>query len=410
MHAVRLVCALTIAVIALGGTSTSAQTTRADQMRARREEKAKAKQPHRRPAIEAALFIIEDRLLLERVLGPSRGFHLRLGGVGEGSGLGAGPAFRYNTGRFDLRTSAAGSLKGYFIAEGAVRFPGTRQDSLYAVNDGPFVEFSARRRDFPQEDFFGLGPDSDVENRSNYAIRDTFAKVTGGVRRGRHLTAGVGVGYLDPSVGTGTDTLFPSVEAVFAPRDLPGFSPLPSFLVVEPFVELVTIDRPLNKMSGGRYRFSLSRHDDREFDRFSFLRWDVDLRQYLSFFNGSRTIALRAMASSADPDDGHAVPFFLQPMLGGAQTLRGFRSFRFRDESALLLQAEYRWRINELIAGALFYDTGAVARRLGDLGTLERDYGIGMRVGSRNGVTFRADLALGGRDGTRLLLRFDDVF
>ena len=120
--------------------------------------------------------------------------------------------------------------------------------------------------------------------------------------------------------------------------------------------------------------------------------------------------ALRAFAASASADDGNEVPFFLQPTLGGAQTLRGFRSFRFRDESALLLQAEYRWRINELIAGALFYDTGAVARRLGDIGTLERDYGIGMRVGGRNGVSFRADLAFGGSDGTRLLLRFDDVF
>ena len=99
-----------------------------------------------------------------------------------------------------------------------------------------------------------------------------------------------------------------------------------------------------------------------------------------------------------------------RPTLGGAASLRGFRSFRFRDESALLLQAEYRWRINELIAGALFYDTGAVARRVSDIGTLERSYGIGMRVGGRTGVSFRADLAFGGSDGTRLMLRFDDVF
>jgi hypothetical protein len=407
---VRCLCALAIALAILSDAAAFAQATRAEEIRARREEKAARKEAHRRPLLEQALFVVEDRLLIERVLGPPRGLHLRLGGVQEGSGLGAGPGYRYNTGPFDLRASAAGSVKGYFIAEGALRFPGTRDDSLYAVRDGPYVEFYARRRDFPQEDFFGLGPDSLKANRSNYAIRDTFARVQGGVRRRRWLTAAVNVGYLDPSVGVGTDTRMPSITDLFRPRDIPGLSPLPSFLVTEPYVEITTIDRPLNRMSGGRYRVSFSRYDDRDFSRFSFDRWDVDLRQYISFFSGSRTIALRAMSASATPDPGHDVPFFLQPYLGGAQTLRSFRTFRFRDRSALLLQAEYRWRINELIAGALFYDAGAVARRVEDVGSLEKNYGIGMRVGSRTGVVFRADLAFGGRDGTLLLLRFDDVF
>ena len=134
------------------------------------------------------------------------------------------------------------------------------------------------------------------------------------------------------------------------------------------------------------------------------------MRQFIPFVSGTRTIALRGLVSAADPDAGDQVPFFLQPTLGGATTLRGYRSFRFRDRSALLLQAEYRWRINELVTGALFYDTGAVAPRLSDLGRLERDYGFGLRAGSRNGVAFRFDVAVGGREGARLLVRFDDVF
>ena len=81
-----------------------------------------------------------------------------------------------------------------------------------------------------------------------------------------------------------------------------------------------------------------------------------------------------------------------------------------RDRSALLLQAEYRWRINEFVTGALFYDTGAVAPELGEIGKLERDYGFGFRAGSRATVAFRLDVAFGGREGTRVLLRFDDAF
>lgn len=386
------------------------QATRAEEIQAKRQEKQKAKQPYKRKAIERALFVIEDSLLIERLLGPPRGFHLRLGGVQEGSGLGFGPGFRYNTGGVDFRVSAAGSVKRYFIAETGLRFPGTKYDSLFAVQDGPFVEVYARRRDFPQEDFFGLGPGARLEDRSNYAVRDTLVRVTGGYRAGRTFSAGVNVGYLDPVLAPGTDTRMPSTTDVFDTATLPGYSGLPTFTTFEPWVEVKTIDRPYNKMSGGLYRFSFSRHSDRDLDAFSFNRWDVDLRQYFAFFEGSRTIALRAMAASAEADAGHQIPFYLQPTLGGAQTLRGYRSFRYRDESALLLQAEYRWRINELIAGALFYDTGAVARRLGDLGRLEKNYGIGMRVGGRNGVTFRTDLAFGGTDGMLLLMRFDDVF
>jgi hypothetical protein len=411
MRVVRVLGALAVICLALNQDPVLAQTTRAEEAQSKRQAKEAAKKPYKRKAIEAALFKIEDSLLIERWLMPPRGFHLRLGGVQEGSGLGAGPGYRYIGDSFEVRASAAGSLKKYFIAEGAVRFPGTRQDSLFSIRDGAFVEIYARRRDFPQEDFFGLGPDSLKENRSDYTVRDTFARVTPGYRVGRKLGVGVNVGYLDPTTGPGKDTRMPSSTDVFAPGTTPGLDePLPTFTVVEPYVEITTIDRQYNEMTGGKYRFSFSRYNDRDLDRFSFRRWDVDLRQYIGFFESSRTLALRAFASSAEADDANEVPFYLQPTLGGAYTLRGFRAFRFRDESALLLQAEYRWRINELIAGALFYDTGAVARRLGDLGKLERDYGIGMRVGGRNGVNFRADLAFGGSDGMRLLLRFDDVF
>jgi len=104
------------------------------------------------------------------------------------------------------------------------------------------------------------------------------------------------------------------------------------------------------------------------------------------------------------------VPFYLLPTLGGSYSLRGFRSFRFRDRSLLLLQSEYRWRVNDFVHGAVFYETGAVGPQLSDLGGLRRDYGVGLRAGSRNGVAFRADVALGSGEGTRILIRFDNAF
>ncbi len=386
----------------------AAPQTRAAEDRARREEKAVRLVPERRGGIETFLYKVDEDLILQRIFNPKRGFHVRVGGV-EGAGFGVGPGYQRIGVPFDLRTSAAASLKGYFLAEGSLRFPGTQSEDLYTWANGPYVELYARRSDAPQEDFFGIGPDSLESDQSNFALRDTFVRVTPAARRG-YLRAGVNLGYLDPSIGSGTDSSMPSTDEIFGPEEAPGLHVQPTFGVIEPFVEFATLDRAIEDRAGGRYRVTFTRDSDRDLGQFSFNRWDVDLRQYIPFVHGTHTLALRAWGTASDPSDGNSVPFYLQPTLGGSRSLRGFRTYRFRDRSALLLQAEYRWRVNEFVTGAFFYDTGAVAPGLDDIGRLERDYGVGLRAGSRSTVAIRMDVAFGGREGTAFLLRFEDVF
>ena len=50
------------------------------------------------------------------------------------------------------------------------------------------------------------------------------------------------------------------------------------------------------------------------------------------------------------------------PALGGGSSLRGYSSWRFRDQNALLLQAEWRIMVNRYLDLAFFYDAGKVAR------------------------------------------------
>lgn len=376
--------------------------TREAEAHALREAKNRQLKPPDPGRVERFLFKLEDDLLVERWLNPPRGFHLRLGGIGEGSGFGVGPGYRYSTGAFDFRVSAAASLRRYAIGEASLLLPG-------AVRDGPFFELYARHRDFPQEDFFGLGPDSLADERTDFALRDTLVRATAGARRGG-FSAGVAGGYLDPSIGEGTDKRMPSTGSVFAFRGVPGLEQQPTFTLIEPYVEFSTADPPLNPVRGVSLRSSLSRYSDRDLDSYSFQRVDLDARAYLPLFQRTHTIALRTWIAESRPESGHEVPFYLQPTLGGSYSLRGFRTYRFRDRSLALMQAEYRWRINEFVTGALFYDTGAVSRRLDDLGKLERDYGFGLRAGGRNGVAFRADVAFGSGEGTRILLRFNNVF
>jgi hypothetical protein len=148
-----------------------------DEAERARLEKARAVSPQQRSTVERLIYKLDDDLLIERVLDAPRGIYARLGGIGEGAGFGAGPAFRYNATRFDFKTSAAVSMKAYFIGEATVRFPGTIGHNEYFRSRGPYLELYGRRRDFPQEDFFGLGPDSQDSRRSNYAQRDSFGEI-----------------------------------------------------------------------------------------------------------------------------------------------------------------------------------------------------------------------------------------
>ena len=228
-------------------------------------------------------------------------FYARVGRVGEGAGFALGPALRLNTAVFDFKTSAAVSMKRYFIGEGSIRFPGTIGQDAYTRASGPYIEVYGRRRDFPQEDFFGLGPESQLSDRSNFAVRDSFGRVTGGVES-QWLKAGVNAGYLDVTSGAGTDTLMPSSTELFTAAETPGIGVPLAFVVLEPFVELATMDRARNDLAGGIYRVSLAHYRD-EGDRYSFLRWEADLRHYFTFLEDTRAIALHAWASSSRPDD-----------------------------------------------------------------------------------------------------------
>jgi hypothetical protein len=64
------------------------------------------------------------------------------------------------------------------------------------------------------------------------------------------------------------------------------------------------------------------------------------------------------------------------------------------------------------VDGAIFYDIGKVAPRRQDfhLSEFERDFGIGFRFGTINGVFLRIEGAFGSSAGAHFILRFGHVF
>ncbi len=89
------------------------------------------------------------------------------------------------------------------------------------------------------------------------------------------------------------------------------------------------------------------------------------------------------------------IPFFMLPAIGGGSSLRGFTSWRFRDQNSLLLQAEWRIMVNRFLDTALFYDAGKVTARTSDLDFdhLKSDFGFGVRFHGPIATPLRVELA-----------------
>ena len=197
----------------------------------------------------------------------------------------------------------------------------------------------------------------------------------------------------------------------FDEASAPGLTRQPDYVRSIAFVD-VDFRRPLNARNGGWYRAELSHYEDRDFGAYTFNRLDVDLRQFVSFLSERRVLVGRVAASTSDSATGQQMPFYLMPTLGGNDSLRGFRDYRFRGPHALLLQGEYRFEIWSALDGALFYDTGKVAMRRADLNfsDLQSNYGFGFRFNTDNGNIVRVDAAFGSSDGKHLWIVFGGRF
>ena len=67
------------------------------------------------------------------------------------------------------------------------------------------AEGYVRKYDYPQEDFFGLGPDSLRSNRVSFGVDGEYVGGQLLVQPVRPLTFGGGVEYLWPTVGRGSN-------------------------------------------------------------------------------------------------------------------------------------------------------------------------------------------------------------
>lgn len=377
------------------------ETSRAARLEAQRRARAMpGLPPPDRSFLESKLYWYDGQYVLTRLLNGWKGVHYSGGDFPTGAGLKFGVAFtdvavgsihedEATPNRVDVDAVAAYTSRGYVQATGAVTVRNVGGAPIHLAARGGYWEF-------PQEDFFGLGPDSQEADRTSYLLDTLEIGATATWEPAPWVRGGGGIARLSPRVGRGTDERFPDTRGRFDPADLPGSLEQPDFRRASAWVAVDWEDNPALPRAGGLARVEITDYHDLDLGRHDFRLLEASIDQYVPLGGPSRVLALHAATVVSDTDAGQQVPFFYQPTLGGRKRLRGFREFRFRDQNSVSLTAEYRWEAWWALDVALFADAGKVTfdRRDLDLSDLEATYGVGFRIHSNSAYSFRVDLGV----------------
>jgi hypothetical protein len=351
-------------------------------------------------ATEAEGFISEPPAITRAVLFADRhlgkgdltnGIYIDRGNMIPGSGwLSAGPGYKkwYGKDSLFVDASAAISVDSYRMAQARVEMPKLLKSRLA-------VGAQARWQDYRDVAYYGVGANTVKDARTAYAVESNQFAAYATVRPFTWMDIGTQVGWMNPEAE--------HVEGAL----LTGLVDKRTLVPTEVSLTIDTRDFPGHPTQGVILRGAGTHYNDRTDGTHTFNRYDAEAAGFLPLAGSRVVLAAHALMVSTDADAGRSVPFYLQPTLGGANTLRSFGNFRFRDDHLLLATAEVRLALMTHLDLALFADAGNVAARAGDLDLAKRSYGTGLRLHTRRDTFAMVDVAKGS-EGWRFLFRLKD--
>jgi len=425
VHSLGLLRLLLVAASAAGGSPlAAAQTPPASSGEPQQTPPRTAPQAGAPPATRQAS-IEQQQAAKNRALGayaPTKGERLfrRADALISGSTLKWHPYFQsaYSGGGFTLGAGRAISVSAYNYID-------ARASYSVAGYKRAEVEFVAPRifkrrgqlsvlggwREATQVGFFGVGMDTNDEQRVNYSFKQPYGSALFSIFPTRRiLMLGAGVEYSNWNLGPGQASSFPSIETKYSPEELPGIDADVTYLHSQVTIGIDWRTSPGYARRGGFYSATLHQYNDRD-DQYGFQMVQYEAVQHVPILREAWVLSFRGRVQSSIDKVGQETPFFLLPSLGGGSTLRGYSSRRFHDRNTLLLQAEWRTMINRYLDLAFFYDTGKVAptRSQLDLHGLQDDFGIGFRFHGPFSTPLRVELAKS-REGLIFVFTTSAVF
>lgn len=318
---------------------------------------------------------------------PAReGFFPWMGGIMPGGWVAGGGGYRRTLPRDVTVDARAGiSIRNYKLVDAGVHVP--------IAADRLSLDVRTRLLDAPRVHFYGLGNDTSEADVTHfdYEPKQVDAKLR--YTPTSRDEVGMSVGLLH--VGSGPGSGDPSIEERFANADVPALGQSASYRTLSLYGLSDRRDTRDFTRSGGWYRADWHLFADGAGRGYGHQRIDLDVRQFFPILDERHAGLVRGVFSGTRAAAGDAVPHFLMPTLGDGEHLRGFANQRFADRQRLLVQGEYRYRLNERLHVAGFLDLGRVAPRIGDLslGELHAGYGAGIRAQTGDGMGMRVDIA-----------------
>jgi hypothetical protein len=320
--------------------SASAQTTKANPMMERVRERGQ-KFPARDhwTAIE----------IVKRVSGV-------FGGLEQGAGTG-----------FGIELTTADSIPG-------IEFRATMltSDKLYRRFEGeayiPKVIDEKTHADFwygylrrTEDNFFGIGPFTPLSARTDFDVERR--SVNGGLYRDftKHIQTGIYGSYINSDAYGGQSGTYASIDTFFS--NIPSAAPvarwppgLHSGSKVISYGLFGEYDRRNNDygLTRGFYfygRFGSVEGLDKGNGIFSDYGWfdsQIDARGYIPLFSNKTSLAARVATNLRSPKGGSQIPFYDLSLLGGFNYVRGFNTYRYRGNNALICSVELRRTVYSL--------------------------------------------------------------
>jgi hypothetical protein len=272
------------------------------------------------------------------------------------------------------------------------------------------VYASARYRDYPREDYYGEGARAPRADHTDFRQQDALYE--GIIRfRVRRLSIMARAGLLEASILPGLDSTWPNTAVAGNEANAPGLLASPDFIHASVGAWLELRDEPGNSHRGVALGAAFSRYDARGGAAFDFNRIMMDAREFIPLGSNRHVLALRQTVALDDPSSGNRVPFYLRTTLGGSSFLRGYGSFRYRDDRLMVMAGEYRFELRPRVELALLYEAGKVfpVSQSLSFGNLRRDYGLGIRLKSPRKVRVRFDV-LRGDEGFKAHIKLGSSF
>ncbi|MDO8677116.1 MAG: BamA/TamA family outer membrane protein [Acidobacteriota bacterium] len=403
-HAGTLIRGLVVAAITLGFTCVAPHLAAAQEVPGTPPSAIEAQGFVAEPDLFTRLALLVDRNLSKGDV--SNGHYIDLGTMmPDAGGVGVGTGYRrwYGGDTALVHGSVAVSQRGYKAAQARFELPSLAHSRL-----GLGAQF--RWQDFAPIDYFGAGPATSTAARSEYRLQSKSVVGVATLRPMRWMDVTAQIGWLKPSVmvssGASRRNIAPTGVAfagdpVFAGPDAPTFVP------AEVSITIDGRDFPSHPTRGVLLRGAAAQYDDRDTGAFTFKRYESEAAGFLPIGGGRVVLAVHGWAVATETDPGQTVPFYLQPSLGGANTIRGYSDYRFTDRNMVVVNAEARIAMMTHLDFALFADAGNVAADRRDLNFDKQSYGAGLRLHTRR-ITFARFDAARGDEGWRFVFRLTD--